>query len=278
MRSLRALVLAGCVVTSSCAVAQDEDRPSTTPPPCTPPAKMRQIHIIKKERPYSGVRISTCKKSLADGTVYKATQKTWEWRDSEGRTRYEALDGVSDEIKWHDVQVYDPVKHLEWHWRDTPDKTVMVVRYKATVDSVEPPINRRILPDGNQDPPLMAHLQELKGPGYKQEILAPTNINGVWAEGERLITLEVPGTGNNKSNHTELVVNEFWVSTELGEEVSHRCDDPELGTTSENLANVDEAEPDPSLFRPPADYTVLDATQNLPEKIRGRPFVAPAKK
>jgi hypothetical protein len=258
MRILRAIVLAGCAVMSSCAVAQDDGMPSTTQAPCLPAAEMHRIHIIKKERQYSGVRISTCKKSLADGTVYKATQKTWEWRDSEGRTRYETLGGASSDTKWHDVEVYNPVKHLSWHWKNTPDKTALVVRYKATVDFVEPPINRRILPNGNQDPPMMAHFKEPEGPGYKQEILAPNNINGVWAEGNRLITLAAPGTGNNKSNHPEIVVNEFWVSTELEEEVRHFCDDPELGTMSENLVNIDQTEPHPSLFRPPADYAVLD--------------------
>ncbi len=278
MRILRAIVLAGCAMTTCCAVAQEDDTPPPTPAPCTPDVKMHQIHIIQKDRPYSGVRISTCKKLLADGTVYKATQKTWEWRDSEGRTRYETLDGVSDDTKWHDVQVYDPVKHVWWHWRDTPDKTAVAVRYKAKVDFVEPPINRRILPNGNQDPPLMAHFQKPEGPGYKEEILTPTNINSGWAAGNRLIDLVAPGWGNNKSNHPEVVVNEFWVSTELEEEVRHLCDDPELGTTSQNLVNIDQTEPDPSLFRPPADYAVLDATQNLPEKIRGRLFVIPAKK
>jgi hypothetical protein len=277
MRRLRAIVLAGCVVTACSAVAQDNDSVSTAPAPCIPPLKRHQIHIIDKERPYSGVRISTCRKSLPDGTVYKATRKMWEWRDSEGRTRYETLDGVPGHSKWHDVHVYDPVEHVEWHW-DTADKTAIGLRYKAAVDSVTPPINRSVQPDGNLDPPLIAHLHQPAGSYFPQEILAPTNINGVWSEGVRSTTLETPGMGNNHSNAPELVVDEFWISTELEEEVRYRCDDPDLGTTSVDLVEIDQREPDRSLFRPPADYALLDATRNLPEDMRGRPFVVPAKK
>ena len=70
--------------------------------------------------------------------------------------------------------------------------TAVLLGYKASEDFVEPGINRRILPDLTQDPPIMAHMAQPETSRQKQTILTPTNINGVWA-GDRMIHKELSG-------------------------------------------------------------------------------------
>ncbi len=259
------LALASCVASAqsdSESTAQDETE-LPKPAPCIPDGKMHQVHIVLLDRAYSGKRVSTCEKRLEDGTVFKATKTSWEWRDSHGRWRIEEPDFFPEQEKRHHVSVIDTVIHTEWSWTEGEgaDHTAIMFRYKASQDFIEPEINRNLLPGGNLEPPLIAHFAQPEGPGYHQEILKPKMINGVWSEGERLISIVQPGMMNNKSNRPETVVDEFWESVDLLEEVRHRTDDPELGKMDIELIDIDQAEPDPVLFRPPPDYRILDATR-----------------
>jgi hypothetical protein len=65
--------------------------------------------------------------------------------------------------------------------------------------------------------------------------------------------------GNDRPFST---VNERWISPELKVTVLTKRTDPRNGDTTVKLVNISRAEPDPNLFRPPADYTV---TENKPE-------------
>lgn len=236
------------------------------PPPCIPIERWIQFNLVYRDRPYSGTRVSTCEKRLEDGTVFKATRTSWEWRDAQGRMRVEHKDVFPGLSKRRNVTVYDPVAHLSWDWNEGENAgtTATLVRHKATEDFIEPDINRHVLPDGSLDPPLMAHFVEPETSGHKQIFLAPTHINGVWAEGQRLIIRILPGTGNNHTKQTQITTNEFWVSTELQVEVRHLADDPGQDKTTDNLVDIDLREPDPALFRPPTNYEVLDATPKMP--------------
>ena len=134
-----------------------------------------------------------------------------------------------------------------------------------------------MLPDGTLDPPIIAHMFNPDLPRQKQVFLKPATINGVWAEGERLYQVISPGEGNNKSNHQEVTMNEFWESTALMAEVRNVSDDPELGRTTQNLLHIDQSEPDLALFRPPKGYRVLQAAPQ-DDTPRPSPFIIiPAK-
>jgi hypothetical protein len=54
------------------------------------------------------------------------------------------------------------------------------------------------------------------------------------------------------------VVTETWVSPDLRVTVLNTGNDPRTGNFTRKLTHVIRAEPDPSLFRPPASYTVVD--------------------
>src|SRR5579863_5541289 len=249
------------------------------PKPCIPIERLYQWHVIYTNRAYSGVRVYTCEKRLEDGTIFKATRANWEWRDSQGRVRVDRKERIPESSKVHNVQVYDPVKHVSWSWSvGDGDRTAVLVRYKATEDFVQPELNRRILPDGTVDPPFMAHMAVPDMPRQQQIILTPTNVNGVWAEGERMIRKSFPGDPGNTSNHLEISTDEFWFSVELELEIGHIADDPQQGKSIENLLRIDRAEPNPALFKPPAGYDVLDATPKHPLPQRNPFIVIPARR
>ena len=290
MRLLIVLLCAGVAGLSCFARGQGDDaaRPQETSvqqgdavarPACYPDERLYQWHVIYKDRPYSGIRVSTCEKRRSDGTTYKATRAEWEWRDSEGRLRVDTKERIPEDSKIHNVQVYDPVRHISWNWSEGKgaDKTAVMVRYKASQDFVEPEINRRVLPDGTVDPPIMAHMANMNMPGQKQIILKPTNINGVWAEGERMIMKSFTGNPGSSPNRDEVRTEEFWFSVDLELEIRHLSDDPHQGKSTVNLLRIDRAEPDAALFRPPAGYEVMDATPKHPMPERNPFVVLPAR-
>jgi hypothetical protein len=89
------------------------------------------------------------------------------------------------------------------------------------------------------------------------------------ALGERIIEgLEVTGTrmeftipaGAVGNEQPITVSSEQWFSPDLGVVVSSTHKDPMMGDTTYKLEQVSRAEPDPSLFTVPADYTQNDVT------------------
>ena len=63
--------------------------------------------------------------------------------------------------------------------------------------------------------------------------------------------------GNDRDIH---VTNERWYSDDLQMLVKTVNSDPRFGENSYEFTNVDRAEPDPTLFQIPGDYTVSEGT------------------
>jgi hypothetical protein len=53
---------------------------------------------------------------------------------------------------------------------------------------------------------------------------------------------------------------EEWVSPELRVAIMTKFVDPRSGESTTRLTNLSRNEPDPSLFQPPADYSVVEET------------------
>ncbi len=51
---------------------------------------------------------------------------------------------------------------------------------------------------------------------------------------------------------------EIWTAPDLRITVLSKNDDPRNGESITKLINISRAEPDPSLFQPPPDYSVVD--------------------
>jgi hypothetical protein len=101
-----------------------------------------------------------------------------------------------------------------------------------------------------------------RGGGVAYGIMAPDTplehktIEGVAVEGRKTTTVIPAGKVGNEQPIT--VVSEEWRSPELNLLVLTRHSDPRTGESSYRLQNIIRAEPDPSLFMVPSDYTVRE--------------------
>jgi hypothetical protein len=75
-------------------------------------------------------------------------------------------------------------------------------------------------------------------------------------EGTRITTTYPTGSFGN--DRPFAAVSETWVSKDLREVILSKRSDPRTGETVQQLTDIDRSEPDPTLFRIPADYTVED--------------------
>ena len=88
---------------------------------------------------------------------------------------------------------------------------------------------------------------------YMEEPLPNRTIEGVVASGIRKTTTIPQGAiGNEQPIKT---VSEEWTSVDLQVLVLTEVNDPRTGRTTYRLTNINRAEPDPALFKVPANYT-----------------------
>jgi hypothetical protein len=106
---------------------------------------------------------------------------------------------------------------------------------------------------------LSTRIEDGRADGSKTDLGAQT-VEGVPAQGTRITrTIEAGQIGNALPL---VITTETWYSPELKVLVSSKSSDPRIGDTTYKLTNIQRAEPDPSLFQVPADYTVRDHPEN----------------
>jgi hypothetical protein len=223
--------------------------------------------------------------TLADGTHIRQTQHTMVMhRDSAGRTRTETPIGPflrtnSDVPKM--VRIVDVVGGYEYTLDDQNK-----VAHRVTVQVAQPMARRTgaggaggggmlgstagllVVPGvagfgpavAAAGPALRANApgpMNMPRPEIQSEDLGTQMVEGVAARGTRTTqTWPVDSVGNDRPI---VVVSEHWMSEQLGGVmVLSKSNDPRRGETTTSLKNVNLAEPDPSLFQPPAGYQIVD--------------------
>jgi hypothetical protein len=92
------------------------------------------------------------------------------------------------------------------------------------------------------------------------EDLGHNVISGLDVLGTRETTTIAPGTiGNDRAL---AAIKEFWYSSQLGINLVVKRSDPRTGTENFRVTDINLAEPDPQLFDPPSDFSVVDARQS----------------
>jgi hypothetical protein len=194
--------------------------------------------------PYSADQVSQHTQTLADGTHITQPESTVKmWRDSEGRTRTErTMDfGSQRESKFVLTEILDPVAKAAYVL-DDQNKVV----HKFTL--ADPPVRKTPVAASTTAPPPKLELSFEK--------LGTKNIEGVIAEGNRSTnTIPIGAQGNDRPMVT---VGESWFSQELKMTVLSTFSDPRNGEGTTKLINISRAEPDASLFVPPAGYSVVE--------------------
>ena len=151
----------------------------------------------------------------------------------------------------------DPVKHIAWKTRDgRGHQRSCWTRFKQTLKS-RPRPKVQIQGRGRRPAGAGGRVRIRAASGqHSEETLAPTQLEGVLAEGHRNTTTIAAGAIGNEQPIT--IVSEEWRSPDLGVLVLTDHKDPRSGESSYQLLNIVRGEPDASLFQVPADYTIKE--------------------
>ena len=218
--------------------------------------------------PYSAEEVSEQTQTLADGThIAQETQITKRYRDSEGRTRTErpwfmgSANSELDDVKI--VEINDTVSGFRYIL-DTYNRVAHRFSRPESAENASAPARytqeARALPQPTTPAPARqtqaATPPRSAGPEMSNESLGTQVIEGVSVEGNRFTrTFPVGSVGNDRPI---VSVSESWFSTDLKITVLSKNSDPRSGERITRMKNISRSEPDPALFRPPADYQVID--------------------
>src|SRR5271163_3398548 len=206
---------------------------------------------VVKGAPFSATATSETTETLTDGTVIHRTAQLSLYRDSQGRSRREltasgfgplAASGTPKTM----VMISDPVAGAHF-MLDSTNKVAheMAMRTPSATSDATDTFHQKM--EAREASEEAAGL-------LKKESLGTQVIDGVSAEGTR-ITKTIPAgkIGNDKAIQ---IVSERWYSPDLQIVVKSTRTDPQSGTTTYSVTNLQKAEPAATLFAVPSDYTV----------------------
>jgi hypothetical protein len=208
---------------------------------------------VETGKPYSATVVTQTKMSYVDGTNVTRSNTQVEYRDADGRERMEneIPDGHGSTIKR--IVIRDPVAGVTYNLNSATKTAFSISAGFQPAEAWEPVAGGR----GGVAATSKAGDEAAgakRDANHIVEDLGFANINGVSARGTRSTTIVAAGSiGNDREFRS---VEERWFSPELNMMVKTTSTDPRFGTTTRELTNINRANPDPSLFKPPADYTV----------------------
>jgi hypothetical protein len=244
--------------------------------------------------PYSAEQVSEHIQTLADGTHIRQNQQVEHlYRDSAGRTRTERPFFMGPNGPQQDlpllVQIFDPLtgsqyvldpdNHIAHRFTIEPRPVPMfkppaagsgetarrtTATSAVTVGGGMGAVSGGGVGVGTAGLATATTRSRMEPP--KREQLGTQMIEGVMAEGTRWTTVFPEGTvGNDRAFST---VSETWMSTELKTQILSKNDDPRSGENVVRLIHINRADPDASLFMPPPDYRIVDATETVTITIK----------
>ena len=251
------LVLSGALVLSAAAVQAQRHGPDG--PPFGAPMELMGFEgmhggKIVKGAPFSATATSETTSTLQDGSALHRTSQVSMYRDSQGRSRHEAMftgfgplaaSGTPKKM----VMISDPVAGVHFMLDDEQK----VARKMALHTHERNGAKAELAPalEGR----MQERMQQNEAAGLlKRESLGTQTINGLVAEGTRITHIIPAGQiGNEKALQ---VVSERWYSTDLQIVLKSTRTDPRFGTTTYTVTNLQRTEPAATLFTVPGDYTV----------------------
>jgi hypothetical protein len=234
--------------------------------------------------PYSGTITNEMLQTLSDGTHITQTTTGTVARDSQGRTRQDALlpmiGNLSVANAPHLVFILDPVAQVSYTLNLT-DKTAQkmpVAPFNApnaamANEKLSLQIGSQVsvsTPGPMAMPPLtpmpVLSLQRMAISGNNSadtttDDLGSQTIEGVLVDGTRT-TRRIP-TGQIGNDAPINIVTEVWTSPDLKTVVYSKRSDPRMGEQTFQLKNIVRVEPDQSLFFVPAGFTITEGPQPI---------------
>lgn len=198
--------------------------------------------------PFSGVRTVVSIQALAGGAHEEHPERTafLAWRDSQGRVRTEwPGQGTLPDT----VEIQDPVAGFAW----SLDYAAKVARRTAFTP---PPVESLALPANAQS-------------------LGSQMISGVPANGNRFTAVRAAGVAS-ATGQPGTASTETWVAGKEGVTLLEKVTGSDGSQSTIAMKFFSTVEPDPSLFRIPATYRVVDESGNEIAAATAHPPVAAA--
>ena len=195
--------------------------------------------------PFSGKEVTTDTQTLADGTHITHTNTAQFYRDSQGRTRIErTFSGMgpwSGGTPKTTIEIFDPVASTIY-MLDPSTSTAT----KMTMPT--PPSAAQIAKREAE------HQARTASEAVTTSSLGNQTIQGVAATGTQT-TMTIPA-GKMGNDRAITVTTQKWYSPDLQITLQSKRVDPRVGEMDFEIQNLTRAEPDASLFQPPASYTL----------------------
>jgi hypothetical protein len=147
------------------------------------------------------------------------------------------------------ITIADPVSSQRIHLN--PGQKTAIVDSVGTIQSR--PLQKTPAPASTQP------AQARPTPQISRENLGEKTIDGIYAQGTRTTRIYPAGSQGNDRDIT--VINERWVSPEMGVEILTKTNDPRTGDTTMEVQNLDRSEPNPALFQVPEGYKIEQRQQ-----------------
>lgn len=244
---------------------------------------------VVKNAPYAAEGVSETVRTLADGTRIVNKHSMSMARDKEGRVRRENNFGnigpwvSSGQQPPRFVTITDPVAKevfvLNLNDRSATRSKMgepMVFRHEVNQGNRREVTEQRVHvatsgPAGGQADVLMSvpgvpvppppgagpTMMRYDSRNAKTENLGRQVMEGVPVEGTR--TTDTIPAGEIGNDRPIVSTTERWYSADLQMVIHTKTIDPQFGETSYRVSQLRRAEPDPSLFRVPADFRIQDA-------------------
>jgi hypothetical protein len=232
-----------------------------------------------KNAPYSAEAVTESTQTLADGTHIVNRNSAQVYRDNQGRERREqslpalgpfAAQGQAPKT----ILISDPVSGMNYTLDPLGKFAVKLpappmpptppgisgMSGKPQVDVMVHTMGGQAgMMAGGTQVIVMNPLSATNPPKIEQ--LGSKSIEGLQADGTRTtVTIPAGQMGNDRPIE---MVDEVWRSSDLQLTVYSEHSDPRMGKTVYSLKNVSRAEPSPTLFQVPADYTLKDSKANM---------------
>ena len=262
-------------VTLAAQSSPDSGSPATFGPVLLPPkAGMVAMHVDEmdtppvKNVPFCANIITEHTQNFVDGNRIHTSDSSTLCRDGEGRTRREAgllmLGPASGKPATKLITIVDPVAGFRYlldqntktahkmplkvFGNDRPGKmgSAAEAKYFAATTGVgtgDVMFRNKEVARSKANPPTTENLGE-------------QTIDGIQATGTRVTTTIPSGQMGNEQPIT--VTSERWYSSQLKAVVMTKHNDPWAGELKTQFTDVNNSEPDPSLFTVPSDYRIVD--------------------
>jgi len=192
--------------------------------------------------PFSATEVVQSQEALTDGNTISRKYQTNLSRDGQGRVRTEQTRTGSDGQSHTVVTILD----YPGGYRYSLDS--------ATMTAVKSPL--RIPPTTRPAGTAPVPARSGTAPTVTKTTLPAQVVNGVLATGTLFVqTIAAGEIGNARAIQ---ISRQTWISNDLKVPVQIRSSDPRFGTTSMDLTNIVQADPNASLFIVPAGYTVKE--------------------